>query len=80
MKQRIAKITIVTQQGVDIFEVGQKRYCCGKEKIVAQIKDDVTFEDNNPNKIVHTYIVYDPMGRYIAKINGKCPLVLEYDD
>lgn len=28
MEQRIVKITIVTQQGIDIFEVGQKRYSC----------------------------------------------------
>ena len=32
MEQRIAKITIVTQQGVDIFEVGQKDIVVEKKK------------------------------------------------
>lgn len=79
MEQRIVKITIVTQQGVDIFEVGQKRYSCGKEKLIASIKDEVSFENNNPNNIRHTYIIYDPNSNYIAKISEKCPLVIEYD-
>lgn len=73
---KIKKITIVTAQGVNEYEVGCKY--ANNEKVVDRIERTCGYTDFYGKYVGGYYSALDKFGRPIATITDACPMVVEY--
>ena len=66
----IRQITIVSAQGVDIYEVGKKHDSKKDNEKIVSIQYSGGFEG--------CYQCYDKGGNIISSISGSCPVVVDY--